>query len=199
MFAYDHNHVAVLVCGRFGRNSDRLPLPEMPLLSARPAVTSATLKCHYGRHSSLMSLRWRDAILRFITVRSNSKSVFSFRCRCKHDTARICCWAPCCCGRGSKGGRACCRRAVQQSIDIACPPGPQQQTRRTPRLPRNVTQTDRQTPHRKRLSEMYKKLSYRRGTARCVVSVEILTIATQKCRNYLYDKSWTKYQLSRCR
>jgi len=41
-----------------------------------------------------------------------------------------------------------------------------------------------------------KKLSYRRGTARCVVSVEILPISTQQCRNYLYDKSWTKYQLS---
>jgi len=35
----------------------------------------------------------------------------------------------------------------------------------------------------------YKKLSYRRGTARCVASVEILPIATQQCRNYLYDKS----------
>ena len=34
-----------------------------------------------------------------------------------------------------------------------------------------------------------KKLSYRRGTARCVVSVEILPIAMQQCRNYLYDKS----------
>ena len=42
-----------------------------------------------------------------------------------------------------------------------------------------------------------KKLSYRRGTARCVVSVKILPIATQQCtdlsnslaRNYLYDKS----------
>jgi len=34
-----------------------------------------------------------------------------------------------------------------------------------------------------------KKLSYRRGTARCVVLVEILPIATQQCRNYLYDKS----------
>ena len=43
---------------------------------------------------------------------------------------------------------------------------------------------------------IYKKLSYRRGTARCVVSVEILPVATQQCRNYLYDKSWTKYQLS---
>jgi len=41
-----------------------------------------------------------------------------------------------------------------------------------------------------------KKLNYRRGTARCAVSVEILPIATQQCRNYLYDKSWTKYQLS---
>jgi len=38
---------------------------------------------------------------------------------------------------------------------------------------------------------LHKKLSYRRGTARCVVSVEILPIATQQCRNYLYDKSWT--------
>jgi len=34
-----------------------------------------------------------------------------------------------------------------------------------------------------------KKLSHHRGTARCVVSVEILPIATQQCRNYLYDKS----------
>ena len=34
-----------------------------------------------------------------------------------------------------------------------------------------------------------KKLSYRRGTARCVVSIEILPIATQQCRNYVYDKS----------
>ena len=37
-----------------------------------------------------------------------------------------------------------------------------------------------------------KLVSYRRRTARCVVvSVEILPIATQQCRNYLYDKSWT--------
>jgi len=34
-----------------------------------------------------------------------------------------------------------------------------------------------------------KKLSYHRGTARCVVSMEILPVATQQCRNYLYDKS----------
>jgi len=37
--------------------------------------------------------------------------------------------------------------------------------------------------------DFYKKLSYCRGTARCVVSIEILPIALQQCRNYLYDKS----------
>jgi len=36
---------------------------------------------------------------------------------------------------------------------------------------------------------LYKKLSYRRRTARCIVSVEISPISTQQCRNYLYDKS----------
>ena len=33
-----------------------------------------------------------------------------------------------------------------------------------------------------------KKLSYRQGTARCIVSIEILPIATQQCKNYLCDK-----------
>jgi len=33
-----------------------------------------------------------------------------------------------------------------------------------------------------------KKRSYRRVTARCVLSVAILPITTQQCRNYLYDK-----------
>jgi len=42
----------------------------------------------------------------------------------------------------------------------------------------------------------YKKLSYRRGTARCVVSVVILPVVTQQCRNCLYHMSRTKYQLS---
>jgi len=46
------------------------------------------------------------------------------------------------------------------------------------------------------IASQNKKLSYRRGTARCVVSVEISPVATQQCRNYLHDKSWTKYQLS---
>jgi len=42
-----------------------------------------------------------------------------------------------------------------------------------------------QPPCMQSISIRYKKLSYRRGTARCVVSVEILPIATQQCRNYL--------------
>ena len=44
-----------------------------------------------------------------------------------------------------------------------------------------------------RASVCYKKLSYRRVTARCVLSVVILPIATQQCRNYLYDKSWPNW------
>jgi len=35
-------------------------------------------------------------------------------------------------------------------------------------------------------SKPNKKLSYRRVTARCVVSVEILPVAMQQCKNYLY-------------
>jgi len=38
--------------------------------------------------------------------------------------------------------------------------------------------------------KLYKKLSYRRVTARCVLSVVILPITMQQCRNYLYNKSW---------
>jgi len=38
-----------------------------------------------------------------------------------------------------------------------------------------------------------KKLNYRRVTARCVLSVVILPIATQQCRNYLYDNSWPNW------
>ena len=43
--------------------------------------------------------------------------------------------------------------------------------------------------------EQNKKLGYRRVTARCVVSVEILPITTQHCKNYLYHKSWTNPKL----
>jgi len=45
------------------------------------------------------------------------------------------------------------------------------------------------TPFTFPFTQNNKKSSYRQGTARCVVSVEILPIATQQCRNYLFDKS----------
>jgi len=38
-----------------------------------------------------------------------------------------------------------------------------------------------------------KKLRYHRVTARCILSVVILPITTQQCRNYLYDKSWRNW------
>ena len=43
------------------------------------------------------------------------------------------------------------------------------------------------------ISDLYKRLSYRWVTARCILSVVILPIATQQCRNYLYDKSWPNW------
>jgi len=36
----------------------------------------------------------------------------------------------------------------------------------------------------------HKKLRYRRVTARCVLSVVILPITTQQCKNYLHDNTW---------
>jgi len=51
---------------------------------------------------------------------------------------------------------------------------------------RLVTDTDRPTAS----TAVNKKLSYHRVTARCVLSVVILPITAQQCRNYLYDKSW---------
>jgi len=57
---------------------------------------------------------------------------------CKRDTARICCCVPCCYGAVA---------AVQQSIDISCPPGPRQQTRRT-LLQRSIAGTDRDADRR---------------------------------------------------
>ena len=63
-------------------------------------------------------------------------------------------------------------RRVAETAASSCVAGPHQST---------FEQTHAATPN--------KKLSYRRGTARCVVSVEILPTATQQYRNYLYDKS----------
>ena len=49
--------------------------------------------------------------------------------------------------------------------------------------------TSLQTDNHASTIDVNKKLSYHRGTARCVELVEILPIAMQQCRNYLYDKS----------
>ena len=71
-----------------------------------------------------------------------NKSVFSFQHQ--HDTARIRYWAPCCYPQRR------CRYGlidIEQSIDIASPRGPQQQTRRT-LLQRSIDGTDRQTDRR---------------------------------------------------
>jgi len=51
------------------------------------------------------------------------------------------------------------------------------------------TKSRRHLANDRLLISLYKKLSYRRVTARCVLSVVILPITTQQCRNYLYDKS----------
>jgi len=51
-----------------------------------------------------------------VAVAASSLSQSQLWIRIKHDNACICCWPPCCCGCESKGGRACCRGAVQQSI-----------------------------------------------------------------------------------
>ena len=71
-------------------------------------------------------------------VASPNKSVFSLL---QQLETRYLLLPPCCCGCGSKGGRACCRRAMQQPIDIGCPRGPQQQTRRT-LLQRSIDRTE---------------------------------------------------------
>ena len=39
-------------------------------------------------------------------------------------------------------------------------------------------------------SWVHKKLRYRRLTVRCVLSVVIVSITMQQCRNYLYNTSW---------
>ena len=59
---------------------------------------------------------------------------------------------------------------------------------------RTASETDCGSPTASRRRYMQvslsdKKLSCRRRTARCVMSVEILPTTTQQCRNYLYDKS----------
>ena len=92
-------------------------------------------------------IEWGSALAFMYPLFPNyNKFAFSFLRRCKHDTARICCWPPCCCWYGSIGGQSCCRRAVQQiAIDWnRLPPGPQQQTSPMSQLQRKIG-TERQT------------------------------------------------------
>ena len=71
--------------------------------------------------------------------------------------------------------RLCRDRSIHQSVKAAMPTHTHPFDGPFPGLPGEP------------VPERYKKL---RGTARCVVSVEILPIiATQQCRNYSYDKS----------
>ena len=116
---------------------------------------------------------------------------------CQRDTARICCCAPC-------YGAVAAERHHLLLIDIFCPPALSSKPATCRCCCQSMGHTngrrDRQTVSQillRMLCGQYQQeaqLSPR--TARCVVSVEIMPIATQQCRNYLYDKSWTKYQLS---
>ena len=56
-------------------------------------------------------------------------------------------------------------------------------------LPSNSLRAHKRVKWKAIIDNEDKKLSYRRVIARCVLSVVILPIATQQCRNYLYDKS----------
>ena len=73
MFAYDHNHVAVLVCGRFGRHSSRGQEADCPLsaliprpLSALRASDSKTVlpACFFSTTRTLCCDPWPMAVKR---------------------------------------------------------------------------------------------------------------------------------------
>jgi len=78
----------------------------------------------------------------------SNKSAFSFirQLSTLHSPqlqlSAICCWAS-----APAAQRTCCKRAVQQSIDISCPPGAQRQTRCTP-LGRSTGQIEGRTDAR---------------------------------------------------
>ena len=101
----------------------------------------------------------------------------AFAAECRAAGA-VCCWAP---------ALAAVDRYVLPAGRLAAnPPQPQGLSydgthKRTP--DRYIDPAPHITPAVS--MNMNKKLSYRRRTARCVVSVDILPIATQQCRNYL--------------
>jgi len=67
--------------------------------------------------------------------------------------------------------------------------GVQGVTHRPPASASHVVMTTRHRHQQQSPFYYNKKLSYRRETARCVVSVEILLIATQQCRKYACNTS----------
>ena len=73
---------------------------------------------------------WRINFIICVNASATSLCSWATYVRWKRDTTRICCCDPCC-------------GAVQQSIDISYPPGPQQQTRCT--LLQRTNGTDRRT------------------------------------------------------
>ena len=78
------------------------------------------------------------------------------------------------------------RRALQVSQDATTTEWALAMTRTTTAKDRVVSTADQVAGTNQ--SGYNKKLSYRRGTARCVATVAILPTATQQCRKYSYDK-----------
>jgi len=110
-----------------------------------------------------------------------------FRCRyCRYTNAHK--WKMASHMKASHAGRLiyrcpqCPRFATERRVEWCA-----HRSRHTGKTVRNIPAV--QQLYSSRSDTENKKLSYRRGTARCVVSVEILPTATQQCRNYLYDKS----------
>ena len=90
-------------------------------------LTRTSMECFSHHLSVLLPLlqqhfTWISPFLH-ITNTILNKSTFSFLHCCKHDTALICCWSPCCCGYASKV--SCLLQMRHAAIDQYClPTGP---------------------------------------------------------------------------
>jgi len=85
-----------------------------------------------------LSSSQRYCLLSLVNNNSKQTSLCQSSLGCQQDTARICCWTPCC------GAVAAGRRAPAPSIDISCRRGAWQQTRRMQQL-LSIDGTDRRT------------------------------------------------------
>ena len=114
--------------GRSRRCAPRRPRSASvwrPSTAGRPTRAAPMRHCTASCKTSNRYIRVRCAKTMITTTVATSLSLASY-VSWQPDTARICC-----CGYGPKDGRACCKCAVQQSIDIVCTRGPKQQTRCT--------------------------------------------------------------------